>query len=550
MLKQTILILFITYMYSGCGSISDGGTDDDSSDSSSATDSDSDSDSDSDGDGDADGDTDSDSDTDTDADTDTDSDSDTDSDGDVDGDADSDSDADSDTDSDSDSDSGGETGGDTDTVGDTEVDTSDTGTASDTDAGQDTNVILDTSVSTGPFSQMLYLSDLCEQETSTNGWGPVERDLSNGEQDAGDGGPLIIAGTVYSKGMGVHAPADIRYALNAHCDRFTAEVGIDEEMKSNGSIIFEVWGDGQLLHQTDVAEGNDNPIAVEVDIEGVRELQLVANDDGGNGNDHGDWGNAQVRCREVEFPNCAVQRDDSIPVPEGYHLAWSDEFNTEGRPNPDNWGYESGYVRNNEDQYYQEDNAFVQSGFLIIQGRREPAPEGNYTSSSLRTMSKQTFKYGLIEMRARIVAEDGLWPAFWTLGESKPWPSNGEVDIMEYYNYSIHANVACGTNEQWTARWDWYSKEVSAFGVEDWDAKFHVWQMIWDSEQIRLMLDNEEMNQTWIDDMLNPDGFAPFRQPHYILVNLAMGGKSGGEPDNAYFPNHYIVDYVRVYQRD
>lgn len=469
-------------------------------------------------------------------------------------DTDSDSDADTDSDSDRDADSyadsygDGDADSDADSVADSVAD-SDTGYQTD-DTSSDARQDSETENSSGPFNTLFYVSDLCETESSINGWGPIEKDLSNGEDDAQDGGPIIIAGNVYSKGLGVHAPAEVRYEVMGQCDRFSAEVGIDEEMKSSGSIIFEVWGDGKRLYETDVIRGEDDAVSLEVDISGVQELLLITNDNGENGSDHGDWGNAQLRCREVNFKTCIAKRDDTIPVPDGYHLAWSDEFDVEGRPNANNWGFENGYVRNNEAQYYQEDNAFVQSGFLIIQGRREVAPEGNYTSSSLRTMSKQTLKYGLIEMRARIVAEDGLWPAFWTLGESKPWPSNGEVDIMEYYNNSIHANVACGTNKEWEARWDWYSKEVSAFGVQDWDAKFHVWQMIWDSEEIRLMLDGEEMNQTWIDDMLNPDGFAPFRQPHYILVNLAMGGKSGGNPDNAYFPNHYVVDYVRVYQRN
>ncbi|MBN2529376.1 MAG: NPCBM/NEW2 domain-containing protein [Deltaproteobacteria bacterium] len=472
-----------------------------------------------------------------DADTDADADADADSDTDVDGDTDTDGDADADSDTDTD--------GDADTDGDTDTDT-DGDTDSDGDGDTDTGP----PAGTGPFSKEVYLSDLCEIAASTNAWGPVEKDLSNGEQAEKDGGPLIIAGSVYSKGLGVHAPADVRYILNGQCDSFIAEVGIDEEMKSKGKVVFAVYGDGALLHQTDAIGGSDDPVAVEVDISDVTELQLVAGDDGDNGNDHADWGDARIRCRDVAFNTCIPGRDDAISVPDGYQLAWSDEFNEDGRPDNANWGFEKGYVRNEEWQYYQEDNAWNQSGFLIIQGRREPAPEGDYTSSSLRTMSKQTFKYGIIEMRARLVAEEGLWPAFWTLGEKEEWPSNGEVDIMEYYNGGIHANVACGTNERWVAKWDGAFKAISALGVDDWDAKFHIWRMEWDDEQIRLLLDGDELNQTWIDDMRNPDGFAPFRQPHYILVNLAIGGTAGGDASSAYFPTHYVVDYVRVFQKE
>jgi len=120
---------------------------------------------------------------------------------------------------------------------------------------------------------------------------------------------------------------------------------------------------------------------------------------------------------------------------------------------------------------------------------------------------------------------------------------------MEFYGGAIHANVACGTSERWVARWDSESRAVSSFGVEDWDAKFHVWRMEWDADDIVLSLDGEELNTTHLDDMLNPDGTSPFRQPHYLLINLAIGGTAGGDPSGTAFPSRYEVDYVRVFQR-
>jgi beta-glucanase (GH16 family) len=151
-------------------------------------------------------------------------------------------------------------------------------------------------------------------------------------------------------------------------------------------------------------------------------------------------------------------------------------------------------------------------------------------------------------MRARIVAQAGLWPAFWTLGNSGEWPSNGEIDIMEFYNSSVHANVACGTTTRWVAKWDSVSRLVSSFGDADWDKKFHTWRMDWDDQTITLWLDNTQMNTTNLQDMLNPNGASPFRQPHYILVNLAIGGTAGGNPSATPFPSQYQVDYVRVFQ--
>jgi beta-glucanase (GH16 family) len=409
-----------------------------------------------------------------------------------------------------------------------------------------------------------YLSDLCELGDADNAWGPVEKDLSNGEEAEGDGGPLTIAAEVYSKGLGAHAPSDIGYALNGNCSTFYAMVGVDDEMRDAGSVVFEVWGDGAQLYQSSVITGAGGATSVEVDVSGVAQLRLVVSDDGGNGSDHADWAEARVDCSAQPTDTCERQEAE-IVVPAGYHLVWSDEFDVEGRPNSANWGYESGFVRNEEAQWYQKDNAWVQAGFLIIEGRREQVANpdysagssdwktnrqyAEYTSSSLRTMGLQTWQYGRFEMRARIVAQGGLWPAWWTLGESGEWPSCGEIDIMEYYNGRVHANVACGTNERWVARWDSASREVSSFGANDWDAKFHVWRMDWDDQTISLFLDDEQLNTTNLDDMLNPGGDSPFRQPHYMLINLAIGGSAGGDPSSATFPTHYEVDYVRVFQR-
>jgi beta-glucanase (GH16 family) len=135
--------------------------------------------------------------------------------------------------------------------------------------------------------------------------------------------------------------------------------------------------------------------------------------------------------------------------PAGYTLVWADEFNVDGRPDPKNWTYENGLVRNQEYQWYQPENARVEGGRLIIEGRRERRPNpryeagsadwrrnrefAEYTSASLLTRGLHTWQYGYFEMRARIETRSGLWPAWWTLGASGGWPHNGEIDIMEFY---------------------------------------------------------------------------------------------------------------------
>jgi len=256
--------------------------------------------------------------------------------------------------------------------------------------------------------------------------------------------------------------------------------------------------------------------------------------------------------------------DGGIVPPPGYKLVWHDEFDVDGRPNPANWKYESGFVRNEELQWYQADNARVEAGLLVIEGRRERVTNPNYqagssdwktnrqyaeyTSSSLLTSGLHSWQFGRLEMLGRIVAKAGLWPAWWTLGVSGEWPSNGEVDIMEYYNGKVLANVACGTTTRWTAKWDSATKAVSSFGA-DWDTKFHLWRMDWDDTKIDLYLDDALMNTTNLADMLNPDGNSPFRQQHYMILNLAIGGINGGDPAATPFPTRYEVDYVRVFQK-
>lgn len=265
-----------------------------------------------------------------------------------------------------------------------------------------------------------------------------------------------------------------------------------------------------------------------------------------------------------------VATSTSPAAPEGYKLVWHDEFEKEGKPDSTNWSYEYGFKRNQELQWYQPENANVRDGVLVIEGKRErvkntffdPSSEdwrknteyGEYTSASINTNGKKTFQYGIIEVRARIDTAMGMWPAIWTLGISKPWPANGEVDIMEYYRVqgqpTILANAAWA-HENKRAEWDERKVDFSYFLEKDpnWPEKFHVWKMDWTEERIRLYLDGELLNEVDLSQTINPDGFNPFHQPHYILLNLAIGS-NGGDPSATDFPRKYEVDYVRVYQRD
>lgn len=256
----------------------------------------------------------------------------------------------------------------------------------------------------------------------------------------------------------------------------------------------------------------------------------------------------------------------AAPSPAGWKLAWSDEFDRDGPPDPKNWTFEWGFVRNEELQWYQPENARCEKGFLVIEGRRErkrnPSHDPNgrgwksrrefaeYTSASLTTRGLHSWKYGRFEMRGRIDTRPGLWPAWWTLGVEGEWPSNGEIDIMEYYRGTLLANAAWGTAERWKARWDSVKKPLAEFKDPEWSAKFHVWRMDWDENAIILSVDDAVLNTTDLRETVNPDGKNPFRQPHYMILNLAIGGNSGGDPAETPFPARFEVDWVRVYRKE
>lgn len=249
-----------------------------------------------------------------------------------------------------------------------------------------------------------------------------------------------------------------------------------------------------------------------------------------------------------------------------YKLVWADEFNKEGSPDTTKWRFEKGFVRNHELQWYQPQNAFCHKGMLVIEAHKThrpnpyyaPGADGwkasrefiDYTSASLNTSGLHSWQYGRFVMRARIDVDPGMWPAFWTLGVNKEWPSNGEIDIMEYYRNRLLANIATGTDTAYHAKWFSKYKTLDTFGP-DWSKKFHIWRMDWDKDAISLFVDDQLMNRVELKDLVNRDGtgFNPFMQPHYILVNLALGGDNGGDPSSTKFPARYEIDYIRVYQK-
>lgn len=245
-------------------------------------------------------------------------------------------------------------------------------------------------------------------------------------------------------------------------------------------------------------------------------------------------------------------------------LVWSDEFQTDGAPNPAKWRSENGFTRNKELQWYQPENSRCRDGLLVIEARREIVrnpkydprskewqeirSHAGYTSGSLVTFGANAWSFGRYEIRARFNALPGLWPAIWTTGRGL-WPANGEIDIMEFYKGQILANFV------WVGKhgrdfWNAAKYPIHQFDPKTWNQKFHLWVMEWTREKIEIYLDGRLLNTLILKDAVNQHGPAinPFLRPHHFRLNLAIGANAG-DPSGTAFPQRYEVDYVRIYQK-
>lgn len=228
-------------------------------------------------------------------------------------------------------------------------------------------------------------------------------------------------------------------------------------------------------------------------------------------------------------------------------LVWSDEFN-DATINPANWVFEIGNKDgwgNNELQSYTSRpvNATTDKGNLLIIARKEYYGGRSYTSARMKTQGKQEFTYGKIEARIKAPVGQGLWPAFWTLGANinqseVGWPKCGEIDIFEH--------VSNSSNVHGTVHWD--SNGHAEYGGDTpCDVtQFHVYGIEWDARAIKWFVDGKKFHEINITN--NVGSTHEFHMPHFLLLNLAVGGNWPGNPDaTTAFPDTMFVDYVRVY---
>lgn len=239
---------------------------------------------------------------------------------------------------------------------------------------------------------------------------------------------------------------------------------------------------------------------------------------------------------------------------EGMELIWSDEFEGE-ELNEEFWTYEFGNGvfgwGNNELQFYQTENTRMIDGHLVIEARPEVVGGQNFTSSRIITRDKFEFKYGRVDIRAALPEGQGIWPALWMLGANFPevgWPQSGEIDIMELVGHqpsTVHSTVHyANPNGDRVFMTD--SRNLT--GGEKFIDNFNVFSIIWEEDRIGFLLNDEEFYHV-TPAILGSSNPYPFNEPFFFIMNVAVGGIWPGNPDGTTeFPQHMIVDYIRVFQ--
>ncbi len=250
----------------------------------------------------------------------------------------------------------------------------------------------------------------------------------------------------------------------------------------------------------------------------------------------------------------------------GYQLVWNDEFNYEGPPAAEKWHHQyipifGGGWANNEKQHYTAriDNSYVSEGTLKITAKKENYTyEGslkNFTSARLN--SKFSLLYGRIDVRAKLPASQGTWPAIWTLGTNigelgnyygttdgnAGWPECGEIDIMEQNGENkqiLYGTFHWADSGGQPASYG-LTKDISSLDISDVTSEFHLYSLIWNSASVQVLVDNMLIAE------LTNTADVPFDNPHYLLLNIAMGGTLGGPIPGDFEQDSMEIDYVRFY---
>ncbi len=255
-------------------------------------------------------------------------------------------------------------------------------------------------------------------------------------------------------------------------------------------------------------------------------------------------------------PELLMERIKYSPVAKGWNLVWSDEFNYTGLPDSTKWIYDtegnSAGWGNNEGQFYttaRKENTHVENGNLLITAIKEDYEGMKYSSARLN--SKAAWQFGRVEVRAKIPAGVGTWPAIWMMPEGwlysdGNWPAIGEIDILEHVGHNINIIHASAHSKDY--QWQKGTQKSAVITVPDATENFHNYILEWNSDVMRICVDdtcyfeykNEGLGESkW-----------PYNKPFYLIMNLAIGGAWGSAEgmDETIYPQSMEVDYVRIYK--
>lgn len=264
-------------------------------------------------------------------------------------------------------------------------------------------------------------------------------------------------------------------------------------------------------------------------------------------------------------PGSLKERMEKQKEAESWRLVWADEFNGLSLDTK-KWNIEVDFVRNvNAQQLYTDrrKNIRLDKGMLVFEAHAERAenrqydPESkswlknrrfaDYTSGSVNSSGKFAFRYGKVDIRAKLQHGKGVWPALWMLGEApgKGWPDCGEIDILEYISQQKHTVHG-------TLHWEQSSNTLGAgrtknIAVPSLLDGFHTYGLEWDKDTIRLLFDGEVFHTFAVADAQNGD-YNPFRNRYHFILNLAVGGWAE-RADPKDYPRRFVIDYIRVWQK-
>ncbi len=260
------------------------------------------------------------------------------------------------------------------------------------------------------------------------------------------------------------------------------------------------------------------------------------------------------------------------PRSPAWELAWGDEFDADGAPDPTKWSPDVWPARkvNDEDQAYtgRPQNLRIEGGKLIVEAHKEDYEGAEYTSGRLHSAGKGDFLYGRVEARAKVPSGKGTWAAIWMLpsdpytysttcaeGEDwqgsetcDAWPNSGEIDILEHVGYEMgHIHGTVHNEAYYWLKWEQRKGRILVDGV---DQAFHVYAIEWTPERIDMFVD-DALYFSYVNEGSGWRAW-PYDRPFHLILNLAVGGmwgRAGGGIDDTLFPRRMEVDWVRVYER-